>query len=220
LTFVTSDGMTIAQPLPGAGDPTPHCDVPDKSPGLGGEENDRSLGFVATFGKARIVDLGDLTWQKEKELVCPINKIGHADLFLVSHHGFNASDSPPLVAAVSARVALMANGARKGGDKVVLETLAQVNPQTVVWQEHAATRDPEANRPDQYIANPDIQPDPMKDLETLIYGMDGWKSPIPETATPSATLHHGDWQSHPRRFDDDPSAVQIPLTPLEPLPEL
>jgi hypothetical protein len=31
----------------------------------------------------RILDLGDLTWNREKALVCPVNKLGHVDLLLV-----------------------------------------------------------------------------------------------------------------------------------------
>ena len=50
-------------------------------------ENARSIGTVLTFGQLRIVDMGDLTWNKELELMCPMNKLGHADILMVSHHG-------------------------------------------------------------------------------------------------------------------------------------
>ena len=33
--------------------------------------------------------LGDLTWNKEFELMCPNNPVGTVDLFVVSHHGLN-----------------------------------------------------------------------------------------------------------------------------------
>jgi beta-lactamase superfamily II metal-dependent hydrolase len=168
LTFVASDGAVVERPLPGAGGPTAHCDVPDKPPALGGEENDRSVGFIATYGRARILDLGDLTWSKEKELVCPVNKLGRVDLLLVSHHGSESSSSPPLIAAAAARVALVANGARKGGDKSVFQTLSDAQPSPAVWQEHTATRAPEANRPDDYIANLTVQPDAAHDLDSSV----------------------------------------------------
>ncbi|MFL6600438.1 MAG: ComEC/Rec2 family competence protein [Steroidobacteraceae bacterium] len=168
LTFVASDGALIAKPLAGAGGPTAQCDTPDKQPALGGEENDRSLGFMARYGVTRILDLGDLTWNKEKALVCPVNELGHVDLLLVSHHGSQYSNSPPLIDATASRVALMANGARKGGDSAVFETLANSEHKPVLWQEHAATRSPQSDRPEQYIANPDVMPDGNHDLDVLI----------------------------------------------------
>ena len=78
-------------------------------------ENARSMGVLITFEKFRILDLGDLTWNKELELMCPNNPIGTVDVLLVSHHGLNQSNSPALVEAVHPRVAIMNNGARKGG---------------------------------------------------------------------------------------------------------
>ena len=62
-----------------------------------------------------MADLGDLTWNKEKELMCPVNRIGKIDVFVVSHHGLNASNSPALVHAIAPRIAIMDNGAKKGG---------------------------------------------------------------------------------------------------------
>jgi beta-lactamase superfamily II metal-dependent hydrolase len=154
LDFVTADGVAITEPLVAGLPPTPHCDVPGKSE-IGGEENVRSTGFVATFGKARILDLADTTWDQEKKLVCPANLLGKIDLNIVSHHGSQLSSSPPLIAATAARVALVANGERKGGDKATLDSFASNVPKPVVWQVHQATRDPDANRPADYIANLD-----------------------------------------------------------------
>ena len=39
----------------------------------GGEENNRSLGMLMTFGKTRIAYFGDLTWNKEIALLCPVD---------------------------------------------------------------------------------------------------------------------------------------------------
>jgi competence protein ComEC len=47
-------------------------------------ENARSLGTIITFGKVQILDLGDLAWDKEIELLCPTNKLGPVDIFIVS----------------------------------------------------------------------------------------------------------------------------------------
>jgi hypothetical protein len=108
---------------------------------------------VASFGKARILDLADTTWNVEKQLVCPASRLGPVDLLMVSHHGSELSSSPQLLAATAARVALVANGPMKGGDKVVLEALRDAPSHPVVWQAHAAVRSPEADRPKDYIAN-------------------------------------------------------------------
>ncbi len=70
----------------------------------GGEENARSVGVVMTFGRARVAALGDLTWNIEKALVCPRDKVGPVDLLMVSHHGAHFSNSPALLHALSPRV--------------------------------------------------------------------------------------------------------------------
>jgi competence protein ComEC len=93
---VSADGNVIEQSLPGAGKPNQFCEgVAQKA--TDPSENARSTGVVITFGDLRIVDLGDLTWQKELELVCPNNKLGKADIYVVSHHGLDQSNSPALV---------------------------------------------------------------------------------------------------------------------------
>ena len=45
-------------------------------------------------GSFRVAHLGDLTWNKEFDLMCPTNRIGTVDLFIVSHHGQPISNSP------------------------------------------------------------------------------------------------------------------------------
>ncbi len=56
-------------------------------------ENARSLGFKLTYGKFTFLDLGDLTWNKELELACPENHLGHVTLFQATHHGFYNDNS-------------------------------------------------------------------------------------------------------------------------------
>ncbi len=78
-------------------------------------ENARSTGILVTFGSFKFLDLGDLTGQKEVALVCPKNPIGTVDLYLVTHHGMDLSNSRAIVDAVHPRVAIMNNGAHKAG---------------------------------------------------------------------------------------------------------
>jgi hypothetical protein len=111
------------------------------------------VGFVATYGKARILNLADLTWDVEKQLVCATNQLGKIDLLVVSHHGSDLSNTPTLLAATAPRVALVGNGARKGGDKPVLERLKAAPSQPAVWQVHYASRSAEANTAERQIAN-------------------------------------------------------------------
>ena len=85
LMAVTSDAVTIDQPLPGAGETLAECANMPLMQRDGGEENARSLGVVLTFGQARIAALGDLTWNMEQKLFCPKDRIGPVDLFIVSH---------------------------------------------------------------------------------------------------------------------------------------
>src|SRR3984885_13882159 len=73
---ISADGSLIADPLPGAGAPNPFCKTSELRP-ADQTENSRSLGTEITFGKLKILDLGDLTWDKERQLMCPTNKLGH-----------------------------------------------------------------------------------------------------------------------------------------------
>ncbi len=68
-----------------------------------------------TFGSLKIVDLGDLTWNKELELMCPDNKLGKAesaDCF-PSRHGYE--QQPGTVHALAPSMAIFDNGSKKGG---------------------------------------------------------------------------------------------------------
>src|SRR5271170_5462417 len=62
--IVSADGVLLQKPLLRAGMQNPACDKTDQRP-ADQTENARSLGTIITFGKVRILDLGDLTWDKE-----------------------------------------------------------------------------------------------------------------------------------------------------------
>src|SRR5271157_6032765 len=133
VTVVSADGNLIAQPLPGGGGTNQYCASSEKRP-ADQTENARSLGVVITYGKLRILDLGDLTWDKEIELMCPVNRLGHIDLLVVSHHGWSQSSSPALVDAITPRVAIMDNGAKKGGSPS--DTVEKAPGLEDLWQLH------------------------------------------------------------------------------------
>jgi competence protein ComEC len=149
---VSGDGEVIAKPLAAGGAANPACaSSPLKD--AEGTENDRSLGMVITFGKLRILDLGDLTWNKERGLVCPVNKIGAFDVYIVSHHGLVNSSSPALVNAIAPRVAIMDNGPHKGGAPSTYTTIEGTSRLKDLWQLHTAEVPDAKNVADSRIAN-------------------------------------------------------------------
>jgi competence protein ComEC len=150
---VSSDGAVIEKPLPGAGAENPACAITKNRP-ADQTENARSLGTIITFGKARILDLGDLTSDKEAKLVCPINKLGPVDVFIVSHHGLSQSNSPALLAAISPRIAIMDNGADKGGSPSSWDTIETSSKLDDLWQLHFSNEGgPAHNSTESLIAN-------------------------------------------------------------------
>jgi beta-lactamase superfamily II metal-dependent hydrolase len=150
---VSADGELISAPLEGGGAANPFCKEAETKP-ADTTENARSLGIQITFGKLKLLDLGDLTWDKEMELVCPTNKLGRMDIYIVSHHGWDHSSSPAMVNAIGARVAIMNNGERKGGSASVLDTILKAPGLETLWQLHFSEEGAEEhNTDDEYIAN-------------------------------------------------------------------
>ncbi len=150
---VSADGALIDRPLPGAGQLNDYCKSTETRP-ADQTENARSLGTLITFGKIRILDLGDLTWDKEMQLMCPVNKLGKVDILIVSHHGWNQSSSPALIDAIGARIAIMDNGAKKGGSTPVLDTILKAPGLETLWQLHFSEEGGAAhNTAPEYIAN-------------------------------------------------------------------
>jgi competence protein ComEC len=154
-TVVSADGNLIGSPLPGAGQQNPACNDGTR-PADDPSENPRSLGTYFTFGKLRILDLGDLTSEKEMDLMCPVNKLGKVDIYIVSHHGSLASGSPVLVHAISPRVAIMDNGAKKGGAPSTWDVIKKTPNLEDLWQLHYSEEGAVAhNVANEFIANPD-----------------------------------------------------------------
>jgi len=131
---VTSAGQTIKRSLPGAGASNSYC--AGFKPGENNAEDPMSVGTLVTFGRFRTVHLGDLTKNKEFELMCPSNRIGSVDVLLGLHHGQDTSNSEVLVHALRPRVAIMNNGTRKGGQPEVMKTLYTSPGLEDLWQIH------------------------------------------------------------------------------------
>jgi len=157
--IVSSDGYVIDNPVTGAGSgagqDNPACKNAESFP-ADQTENARSLGTLITFGKLKILDLGDLTRDKEMQLMCPVNKLGKVDIYIVSHHGWVQSSSPALVYGIDSRVAIMDNGAKKGGTPATWDIIRKSPHLEDLWQLHFSEEGgPAHNAPSEFIANPD-----------------------------------------------------------------
>jgi competence protein ComEC len=164
-TVVSADGALIGAPLPGAGEENPNCKGAEHYP-ADQTENLRSLGTLTTFGKLRMVDLGDLTRDKEMQLMCPVNRLGKVDIYIVSHHGWYQSSGPVLVHAIAPRVAIMDNGAKKGGTPSAWDTIKKSPGLEDLWQLHFSEEGGFAhNSAPEFVANPNASPDAGNYLE-------------------------------------------------------
>jgi beta-lactamase superfamily II metal-dependent hydrolase len=155
---IAAAGTVLASPLPGAGQPNPLCaDFKLQETPKGQEEtraeDARSVSTHITFGQFRTVIMGDLGWNLERDLMCPTNKVGTIDLYLVSHHGAETSGSPALVYAMRPRVAVMNDGAAKGGAPETFQILKDSPGLEDLWQNHYSIAAADLNRPESLIAN-------------------------------------------------------------------
>ena len=150
---VAAAGQVIQAAVPGGGARNAYCaNVQPQQPDL--SENAQSVGSHVTFGRFRLVHLGDLTWNKELDLMCPNNRLGAVDLFVVSHHGQPVSNSPALVHALAPRVAIMNNGTRKGGQPDAMKVLHATPGLEDLWQVHySLLSGQEYTVPGMFIAN-------------------------------------------------------------------
>ena len=137
------------------GQPNPNCvGIPQSQSDLEAGENSQSVGVVITFGKFRFADLGDLSWNRELDLLCPQNKVGKIDLYLTTHHG---GESSKAIWGMTPRVAIMNNGPSKGGDPPGWKNVMVSPGLEDLWQLHfALAGGKETNVPDTFIANVDV----------------------------------------------------------------
>ena len=180
---VTSAGETIAKSISGGGAANPYC--ASFKPGENNAEDPMSVGTYVTFGKFRTIHLGDLTKNKEFELMCPTNRIGTVDVLLGLHHGVDTSNSEVLVHALRPRVAIMNNGTRKGGQPEVMTTLHSSPGLEDVWQMHfSQLSGQEYTVPGLFIAN--LLDEPLAAMPVAPI-----PSPQPGPGSPPPPVHNG-----------------------------
>jgi len=166
---IASDEKLIDKALKGGG-PNPLCaDAEQKAPA--GLENQRMVGVMLTYGKFKYLNLIDLDWEKEMELVCPVNKLGKVTLYQTDRHGsFDDAGAPAFLGAIQPQVVVVNNGPRKGmgqADNNVKSThagpyeknaflrLAKTPGVEGIWQVHLSLldKDPSHNTAENMIAN-------------------------------------------------------------------
>lgn len=125
--------------LPSGANPGPHnplcADAPADRP-EDRSDNARSITLKFTLGAFDFLDCGDLTWNIEKQLVCPVDRIGPIDLYQVTHHGLDISNHPTLLQTIAPTVAVMNNGPTKGGLASTVHRLQSIASIQALYQLH------------------------------------------------------------------------------------
>ena len=180
---LTSAGETIRTPLAGAGKPNPYC--ANFKTADNNAEDPQSVGIHIAFGQFRSIHLGDLTRNKEFELMCPNDRVGPVDVLLGLHHGQPSSNSEVLIHAIRPRVAIMNNGIRKGGDPEIMKTIHSSPGLEDLWQLHFSQfSGQEYTVPGMFIANTFDEPQPAMPVAPLPAAQAG-------EAQPAAPTHNG-----------------------------
>ena len=181
--MVTSAGQVLKTPVAGRGKPNPYC--AEYKPGENNAEDPQSIGIYITFGKFRAAHFGDITKNKEFELMCPNNRLGTIDVLLGLHHGQSSSNSPVMVHALHPRVAIMNDGTRKGGEPETMQTVHSSPGLEDLWQLHfSLLSGQEYTQPGMFIANTVDDPQPAMPIAPM-------PAPPPGPNTPPPPAHNG-----------------------------
>ena len=132
----------------------PLCDNAPPDQPVDPSDNARSLVIRFRLGSVDFLDCGDLTWNVEKRLVCPVDLVGPVDLFQVTHHGMDISNHPTFLETIAPTVSIMDNGPRKGGAPATVRRLRKLPSLQAAYQLHKNNSpDPLDNTEPSKIAN-------------------------------------------------------------------
>jgi competence protein ComEC len=152
---VAASGAVLTKPINRGGGPNPFCRGAEvKEPNK--TENSQTTGVLVSYRGFTFLDVGDLTWDKEMDLACPVNKLGRVSLLLATHHGFfnDQSGAPALLWAIQPQVVIANNGPRKGLAAPAFERIQKVQGLEGLWQSHLALANgKEHNTSDDMVAN-------------------------------------------------------------------
>jgi beta-lactamase superfamily II metal-dependent hydrolase len=163
IDVVASNGELLAKPINGAGKPNPLCATAENKP-KDVPENQLMVGALFTYGKFRFLDLADLDWEKELELVCPNNRLGEVTIWQAGRHGaLDGAGAPGFLYAIKPQVVVVNNGPRKGlggpspgqqkAASVHYDRIAKTPDIEGIWQGHRSLLDPDHNAAADMIAN-------------------------------------------------------------------
>ena len=152
LTIVAAHSRFLPSPLPGGGR-NPLCqsfEMQEEDKG----ENGKSLGYHLRAGEFEFVNLGDLSWNFQYQIACPVNLLGKVDAFLATHHGVRDDVLPQQMWAMAPTVTIMNNGPVKGGGAEAIENVLGSPGLEDFWQLHrAGNNDAAHNAQERLTAN-------------------------------------------------------------------
>ena len=150
--IVASDRQMIKTPVQGKATPNSYCAGFTPQTGIAITEDDHSVGSFITFGKFRTIHLGDLTLNRQFELMCPTNFLGTVDLMLAGRHGNVNADL--LVHSIRPRAIVTNNGTRKGVPPEAMKIFFTSPGVEDLWQVHfSQLGGQEYTVPGMFIAN-------------------------------------------------------------------
>ncbi len=104
-------------------------------------------------GGFRFFDAGDLTWNGEGRLVCPLDLVGTVDVYQSTHHGVDNSNNPVVIRTLQPTVVVFNNGPRKGADPESMAAVRSSPSIRAVYQVHRNISEGALNTVDSRIAN-------------------------------------------------------------------
>jgi beta-lactamase superfamily II metal-dependent hydrolase len=116
-------------------------------------DNANSVVLRLDFGRFGFFDGGDLTWNAERRLVCPQDRVGSVDVYQSNHHGLDDSSSPALLNTLEPTVVVFNNGPKKGGGKGSIAAASALPSVEAVYQVHRNVQEGAINTSPERIAN-------------------------------------------------------------------